>query len=157
MAENREIERKFLLKSLPEDLDRYASYEIEQAYLCSNPTVRVRKGGEKYTMTYKSGGGMDHAEYNLPLDAASYAHLLEKCDGRVITKRRYKIPYGRLLIELDIFSGCMEGLILAEVEFDSVEEANAFEMPDWFSEDVTADPKYRNVEMALGNSWENGL
>lgn len=150
MAENREIERKFTLVSLPEDLESYDSYDIEQAYLSNSPTVRIRKGGSKFTLTYKSGKGMDHAEYNLPLTEEAYYHLLEKHDGNVITKRRYKIPYNGLTIELDIFSGDLEGLIFAEVEFESVEEANAFVMPSWFKEDVTDDPHYRNSFMVYG-------
>lgn len=150
MAENREIERKFKLLSLPGNLESYPSYEIEQAYLSNSPTVRIRKSGSKYTLTYKSGAGMDHAEYNLPLTEEAYYHLLEKHDGNIITKRRYKIPYEGLTIELDIFSGDMEGLIFAEVEFESVEDANSFVPPAWFGDDVTDNPHYRNSFMAYG-------
>ena len=70
-----EIERKFLIKEVPADIESYPSYEIEQGYLCRKPVVRVRRGGEKYTLTYKGGGMMAREEYNLPLDADSYKHL----------------------------------------------------------------------------------
>ena len=145
-----EIERKFLIHSLPENLEQYDSYDIEQGYLNKTPVVRIRKGGDAFTLTYKGSGTLAHEEYNLPLTEEAYLHLLEKCDGRIITKRRYKIPYQQYTIELDIFSGCMDGLILAEVEFESIKDADAFIAPDWFKEDVTYDYRYRNNYMAYG-------
>ena len=145
-----EIERKFLIKNKPENLQDFPSSPIEQAYLNERPVVRIRKSGERYILTVKGDGVLAHEEYELPLTKEAYEHLLQKADGRIITKTRYKIPYGSYTIELDIFSGVMEGLELAEVEFPSVEEAEAFTPPDWFSEDVTYDPHYRNAVMAYG-------
>ena len=145
-----EIERKFLIKNKPENLQDFPSSPIEQAYLNERPVVRIRKSGERYILTVKGDGVLAHEEYELPLTKEAYEHLLQKADGRIITKTRYKIPYGSYTIELDIFSGVMEGLELAEVEFPSVEEAEAFTPPDWFSEDVTYDPHYRNTVMAYG-------
>lgn len=147
-----EIERKYLLKRLPENLEEYSSYEIEQAYLNDKPVLRIRRSGDRYIITMKSGGMMAHEEYELPLSSEAYLHLLPKTDGRIITKRRYKIPYGDLTIELDVFSGCMEGLVMAEVEFPTVEDAEAFLPPDWFGEEVTDDPRYHNVFMAYGGT-----
>ena len=83
-------------------------------------------------------------EYNLPLTAEAYAHLREKADGKLITKRRYLIPFGKYTIELDLFSSPRPDLMLAEVEFSSEEEALAFKAPDWFGEDVTSSSKYHN-------------
>ena len=145
-----EIERKFLIKNIPENLQEFPSSPIEQAYLNERPVVRIRKSGERYILTVKGDGVLAHEEYELPLTKEAYEHLLQKADGRIITKTRYNIPYGSYTIELDIFSGVMEGLELAEVEFPSVEEAEAFTPPDWFSEDVTYDPHYRNAVMAYG-------
>ncbi len=139
-----EIERKFLIKEMPQDLEKYDSHLIEQAYLNVSPVVRVRRQDDTYYMTYKGGGMMAREEYNLPLDAASYEHLREKADGNIITKRRYLIPLDPYTIELDVFYGAFEGMILAEVEFPSVEEANAFTAPDWFGQDVTYDGRYHN-------------
>ena len=62
-----EIERKYLIQKLPEDLAQYPHMEMEQAYLCTEPVVRVRKEGEDYVLTYKSKGLMVREEYNLPL------------------------------------------------------------------------------------------
>ena len=72
-----------------------------------------------------------------------------KADGIFIEKTRYLIPYNdKLTIELDIFHGKLAPLMLAEVEFDSVEEANAFTPPDWFGEDVTNSSKYHNSNLS---------
>ena len=145
-----EIERKFLVKALPDKLSEYPSSLIEQAYLCGNPVIRVRRDGGKYYMTYKGEGLIAREEYNLPLNAEAYVHLLSKSDGKVITKQRYRIPFGRFTIELDVFSGEYTGLIIAEVEFESLEEAKQFTPPDWFGEDVSENPAYHNSVMALG-------
>lgn len=141
--ENMEIERKFTLKSVP-DLSRYEVKRIEQAYLCTDPVVRVRRSNDKYYMTYKSKGIMAHEEYNLPLTKEAYEHLSAKADGNVIRKNRYLIPYEGYTIELDVFDKPFAPLTFAEVEFLSVEEANSFVPPEWFDRDVTADERYSN-------------
>ena len=86
-----EIERKYLIeeKNLPAGLDSYRSVLIEQGYLCRTPVVRIRRQDDDYILTYKSGGMMAREEYNLPLGAEGYAHLKEKIDGKLISKRRY--------------------------------------------------------------------
>ncbi len=139
-----EIERKFLVKTLPENLDSYPCRHLAQGYLCVEPVVRIRRDNDKYELTYKSGGMMAHQEYNMPLTEQSFAHLKTKIDGRFIEKRRYMIPLEPYTVELDIFEGDLAPLIIAEVEFPSVEEANAFVAPDWFGEDVTYDGRYHN-------------
>ena len=142
-----EIERKFKIKSLP-DLDKYEYRVIEQGYLCTDPVMRVRKEDDKYYMTYKGRGFLEREEYNLPLNKESYEHLVKKADGVIITKNRYLIPYGEHTIELDVFKGAHEGLIIAEVEFETKEKALAFEAPDWFAEDVTEDPSFTNSNLS---------
>ena len=90
-----EIERKFLIKdlhSLPFSIEAYPHRELEQAYLCTGPVVRIRKDDEQYFLTYKSKGLMIREEYNLPLNRQAYLHLREKADGRIIQKTRYVIP-----------------------------------------------------------------
>lgn len=145
-----EIERKYLIKisDLPENYHSYPYHIIEQAYLSTEPVIRIRKEDENYYMTYKSKGLLVREEYNLPLTKEAYYHLLPKCDGNVISKTRYLIPFDNRTIELDIFSGVFENLILAEVEFDSVEEADSFLPPDWFGEDVTFSSEYQNSTMS---------
>lgn len=148
-----EIERKYLIRQLPKDLNDYPHRTIEQGYLSTNPVVRVRKDGDSFYLTYKGTGMMIREEYNLPLTEESYKHLLTKADGNIITKERYCIPITSIhtdgttqqhTIELDLFFGVFEGMQLAEVEFDSEENANTFCPPDWFAEDVTFSHEYHN-------------
>lgn len=140
-----EIERKFLIKSLPDNLEEYPFHQIEQGYLNTDPVIRIRREDEKYYLTYKSKGLLAREEYNLPLSEDAYAHLLPKIDGRLIAKKRYLIPIdSKLTIELDIFERDLAPLILAEVEFSTEEEAKAFTPPEWFGEDVTYSTDYHN-------------
>ena len=148
-----EIERKFLIEKakLPENLEEFARHEIEQGYLCTEPVVRIRREDESYYLTYKSRGLLAREEYNLPLNREAYLHLKPKADGIVIVKTRYRIPErDGLTIELDVFHGDYEGLLLAEVEFPSEEAANAYEPPAWFGEDVTYSSRYHNSTLSKG-------
>lgn len=146
-----EIERKFLLKELPENLDTYPVRHLEQGYLCTAPVVRIRRDNDKYELTYKGKGSMVREEHNLPLTKEAYEHLREKIDGRLIAKKRYMIPLGNYTVELDVFEGDLAPLVLAEVEFPSEEEANAFVAPDWFAEDVTFSKLYHNSFLSQFN------
>lgn len=144
-----EIERKFLIKKLPDNLTSYKARKIEQAYLCTDPVVRVRRDNDVYYLTYKSKGMIVREEYNLPLTKEAYGHLLAKADGNIITKTRYEIPEkDNLTIELDVFEGKFDGLLLAEVEFASEEEALGYIPPEWFGEDVSNSPKYHNSTLS---------
>ena len=144
-----EIERKYLLKELPE-LGIYENHKIEQAYLCTSPVVRVRREDEAYYMTYKGGGLMAREEYNLPLNKEAYEHLVKKADGNVISKTRYLIPleWEGLVAEVDVFEPPFAPLIMAEVEFESEEQADRFTAPEWFGEEVTFDGRYHNSYMS---------
>ena len=140
-----EIERKFLVSRFPEPLDAFPCHRIEQAYLCTDPVVRVRRQDDAYILTYKGRGMMSREEYNLPLTAEGYAHLLAKADGNIITKKRYVIPltFG-LKAELDIFEGKFSGPRIVEVEFPDENSANSFMAPDWFGAEVTYSAAYHN-------------
>lgn len=145
-----EIEKKYLIHKLPENLETYPRKKIQQAYLCTNPVVRIRKQDEEYILTYKGKGLMVREEYNLPINRDAYEHLLQKADGIVLTKTRYLLPLPQgLTIELDVFDAPYENLRLAEVEFSSEEEANSFVPPEWFGEDVTFSSKYHNSVLSL--------
>lgn len=162
-----EIERKFTVTKLPDDLESYPCHVIEQAYLNTDPVVRIRREDDSYYLTYKGKGLMAREEYNLPLNEASYYHLREKADGNVISKKRYVIPVLNpmfdmtylsaaqknidqisLQVELDIFEPPFAPLVIAEVEFSDEEMARAFQMLDWFSQDVTNDPAYHNSNLS---------
>lgn len=151
-----EIERKFLISKLPKNLSDYHSHQIEQGYLTTNPVVRIRRQDDDYILTYKGSGMMAREEYNLPLTKEAYEQLRPKIEGILITKRRYCIPLEQYTIELDVFEGELDGMTLAEVEFPSTEEAEAFCPPEWFVEDVTFSPEYHNSYLAMhGRKSEN--
>ena len=144
-----EIERKFLIKELPENLESYPSQRIAQGYLNTNPVVRIRRSNEDYYLTYKGKGLMVREEYNLPLTAEAFEHMLPKIDGILIDKIRYLIPLeDGLTAELDIFQGSLAPLRIVEVEFDSEEAANAFIPPSWFGDDVTNSGEYHNSNLS---------
>lgn len=153
-----EIERKFLIRELPENIESYPHHIIEQGYLSTEPVVRVRRSDDKYYMTYKASGMLSREEYNLPLTKESYEHLIEKADGNIISKVRYLIPIENtdLTIELDVFKAPLAPLVMAEVEFPSIEAANDFSMPDWFVKEVTDDRRYHNSNMSKMkiDKWE---
>ncbi len=145
-----EIERKFLMKMPPRNLGSYDSAQIEQAYLCTEPVIRIRKKNDEYILTYKSAGLMEREELEVPLNEASYQHLLKKCDGNVITKTRYFIPIeDGLTVEVDIFKHGFDGLIIAEVEFPDLESAEAFRPPLWLKTEVTQDSRFQNSNLCL--------
>ncbi len=144
-----EIERKYLIENIPFSLSEYKCKSIEQAYLTTDPVVRVRKDEDEYYLTYKGSGLMAREEYNLPLKKESYETLLSKADGNILTKNRYLIPMNNgLTIELDVFEGKFTGLMLAEVEFETIEEAENFTPPEWFGRDVTFTGEYQNSRLS---------
>ncbi|MFR1255477.1 MAG: hypothetical protein ACLSCU_04510 [Eubacterium sp.] len=98
-----EIEKKYLVKKLPENLETYPFNQLEQCYLCVDPVVRIRRRDDAYILTYKSRLGLDQNQDNLcvahefegPLTREAYESLKEKREGEPVTKTRYKIPYGK--------------------------------------------------------------
>ena len=150
-----EIERKYLVKSLPDHLDTYPHVEIEQGYLCTSPTLRIRRAGDVFWLTIKENIhsesiAIQNREEEFRLTADRYTHLRTKCDGQMVSKTRYRIPLdGVLVAELDVFHGAHIGLLLVEVEFPSLEAADAFIAPVWFGQDVSQDPHYRNSWLAF--------
>ena len=150
-----EIERKYLVRSLPENLASCTCHHIEQAYICVNPVIRIRLEDDSCYLTCKGQGMLSREECNLPMDLNTYRHLLTKAEGTVITKDRYLIPLSDgLCAELDCFHGAWEGLIIVEVEFPDLDSARTFSPPGWFGEDVTFDPKYHNSWMSRHTSSE---
>lgn len=149
MNKTYEIEKKYLVKKLPEALHSYPHYDIEQGYLCTNPVIRVRKTDADYILTYKSSGMMMREEYEHPLTCDGYNHLIKKADGTVISKTRYLIKGNdRHTIELDIFHKDLKGIVLAEVEFSSLNDAQEYIPPEWFGEEVTDNICFHNSRIS---------
>ncbi len=152
-----EIERKFLIDKdrLPSNLESYPHTVLEQAYLITEPVLRIRKKNDRYILTYKGQGLMVREEVEFPLPQNAYETLLSKADGNIISKTRYKIPEdNHLTIELDIFSGIFEGLYLAEVEFPDEVSALAYETPDWFGPEVTNETTFHNSTLSKMSAEE---
>lgn len=152
----KEIEKKYLLKNLPENLEQYEKVRIEQGYLntVATPTLRIRKQNQEYILCYKlrQKTALNVAsmaeEVELPLSQEAYEHLKTKIDGKMIEKDRYLIPLENgLVAELDIFGGFLKGLQNVEVEFESEEDASKFEAPEWFGKDVSLDGRYKNASL----------
>jgi adenylate cyclase len=111
--------------------------------------VRIRRRNGDAWLTVKSGGGRVRVEEEIVIDAERFERLWPLTEGLRIEKRRYEIDAGGgLVIELDVYAGALDGLLVAEVEFDSEEDAEAFAPPDWFGDDVTEDVRYKNQRLA---------
>ena len=149
---NREIERKFLIKQLPDDLKRSRSLIIEQGYLATEPAgrqVRVRKTGRSVSLTFKVRRGTHREEREIKLSPKQFAALWPGTAGRRLRKVRYEIPWKNVLIEIDIYRGRHTGLIVAEVEFPDRATARRFKAPWWLGREVTGEKRYSNVRLAL--------
>ena len=158
-----EIERKWLVtdeslgREHPLRKDDLDYTDMEQGYLCRNPVVRIRKskykeGRTEYILCYKGKGLLEREEYNLPLSKEAYLTLRGKIEGRLIEKRRYFVPYSKYLIEWDIFKNALQGLMYAEVEVSSREEALAFYPPSWFGRELTEEAGHSNADLAFCDS-----
>ena len=148
---NREIERKFLLKRLPDKLRRSRHYIIEQGYLATEPAgrqVRLRKKGKTASLTFKVGRGAHREEREIRLSPKQFAALWPGTAGRRLRKLRYEIPWNNLLIEIDVYRGKHAGLVVAEVEFPDRVTCNQFKPPPWFDREVTGEKRYSNVRLA---------
>ncbi|HEX5899404.1 MAG TPA: CYTH domain-containing protein [Solirubrobacteraceae bacterium] len=147
-----EIERKFLVAQQPSDLVRWPSTAIEQGYLAiteDGPEVRVRRRDRRTWLTVKSGAGRVRVEEEIEIEPERFDRLWPLTEGRRIEKTRYEIPAGDgLVIELDVYAGDLEGLVTAEVEFASEEDAEAYVAPDWLGPDITEDLRYKNQRLA---------
>ncbi|HEY3191691.1 MAG TPA: CYTH domain-containing protein [Solirubrobacterales bacterium] len=144
-----EVERKFLVSDAP-DLDGSSADEIDQGYLAigTDGEVRLRRRGEKLVLTAKRGEGLSRQEAEIELDREEFEELWPLTDGRRLHKRRHVVPQGELEIEVDVYEGDLEGLVVAEVEFASEEDARRFDPPEWLGEEVTGDRRYLNETLA---------
>jgi adenylate cyclase len=151
LRNNREIERKFLVKRLPNNLKQSRCSIIEQGYLATEPgrQVRLRKTGSSASLTFKVGRGSHREEREIKLSLKQFAALWPGTAGRRLRKLRYEIPWENVLIELDIYRGRHAGLVVAEVEFPNRASCRRFKAPWWFGREVTGEKRYSNVRLAL--------
>ena len=143
-----EIERKFLVDSLP-NLEDCRSEKIIQAYISTDPVIRIRQMSTQYFLTVKSHGHIMREEFEMPITKEQFYALWEKIEVSPIKKRRYFIPLEQdLTAELDIYEGHLEGLSTVEVEFSSLNAADHFTPPSWFGHDISLDNRYKNNNLA---------
>ncbi len=149
VSDGLEIERKFLVDEVP-FLEGVRSTHLCQGYIATGQTeVRLRMSESRYTLTCKRGDGLKRREEQIELSAEQFNALWPLTEGRRVDKTRYLIPLGDYLIELDLFRGELTPLALAEVEFPSVEASQRFVAPDYFGQEVTENPRYKNKALAL--------
>ena len=110
--------------------------------------VRLRKKGSVLSLTYKEGTRGEREEREIRLSHEQFKALWPATAGRRLTKVRYDVPWKKHTIEIDVYRGRHDELVVAEVEFDDQKSAAAFQRPDWLGRDVTGKPKYSNVALA---------
>jgi adenylate cyclase len=146
-----EIERKFLVERLPPDLGD--GRPIEQGYLAiadDGVEVRVRRHGDECTLTVKSGPAHVRVEEEFEIDARRFDALWPLTSNRQISKTRHRVGVGTdAPADLDVYEGAHEGLVVAEIEFLTVDASDAFDPPDWLGQEVTGDRRYANQWLAL--------
>jgi CYTH domain-containing protein len=151
-----EIERKFVLPGRPEQLDGVDSERIEQGYLATGADeVRVRRIGARTLLTVKQGRGQRRTEEEVEISAAAFEALWPLTRDRRVEKLRHRLEHGELTIEVDVYGGALEGLVVAEVEFDSDAASAGFEAPAWLGREVTGDHTYSNQSLALDGRPED--
>ena len=145
-----EIERKFIVHKLPPKIKNLSHYQIEQRYDTSHKRVRriTRSGKQEFRLTIKKGKGLVRSENEKAIDKKRFDKLWIM-GIKEVRKTRYLMPHGKNTIEIDVLKGKNKGLVLAEVEFKTVNEAKRFQPPAWFGKEVTNDAKYTNSNLAI--------
>jgi len=146
-AMGQEIERKCLVQNNRWRRLAAAGVRYVQGYLANNPrcSVRVRVAGEQAWLNIKSAElGVSRIEFDYVVPAAEAKEILASlCERPLIEKTRYRVPHAGREWEIDVFEGENQGLVIAEIELNAVNEG--FEKPDWVGEDVSHDRRYYNV------------
>jgi CYTH domain-containing protein len=144
-----EIERKFLVKSLPSGMQGGRS--ILQGYLAydEHMEVRIRQYGKKHILTVKEGIGLVRRETEIELSLQQFQALWPSTEGRRLEKVRSLVQHGAFRVELDRYLGDLAPLLVAEVEFSSIKESESFQKPDYFGQEVTEVEAYKNCSLAI--------
>jgi adenylate cyclase len=145
-----EIERKFLVGHDAPELDLSTAATLRQGYLivADSGEARVRDADGRYTLTVKTGAGLVRGEYEIELSSAQFETVWPATAARRVEKRRFRLPVGARVAELDVYAGALAGLVTVEVEFATVDDARRFAVPAWFGPEVTGVAGYSNAELA---------
>jgi CYTH domain-containing protein len=149
-----EIERKWRVdaEALPGGVLAGAGEEIEQGYLAIEPDgreVRMRRRAGRCTMSVKTGRGLAREEAEVELRADQFEALWVTTEGRRLEKVRRLVEVEGGTAEVDVYSGSLAGLVVAEVEFDDERAAERFVAPDWFGPELTGEVAYSNQRLAV--------
>lgn len=164
-----EIERKFLLAEYPQalidagELVVRSEQRIEQTYLAmdDNEELRVRRIADmatdevSYTHTFKRGNGLVREEVEYAISESIYKQIMNAFGFTPLTKNRITAEWNGRIVEIDIYDQIQ--LSVLEAEFASVEEANGFQAPDWFGEDISSQKQYSNKtvwKQLQGEKWQ---
>lgn len=133
-----EIERKFLIKRMP-DLSEFKSVAYERYYIFKDDTVemRVQKKGDKYEIERKEIIDELNAKKTKLAISEPEFEKLKQLGGEVILRESFFIS-SNPDVSIKIYHGKHEGLKKIEVEFNSESEAKAFQIPDWYGEEITS-------------------
>lgn len=146
----REIERKFHVRGEGWKEAATGSIRYVQGYLANGEaaSVRIRSDGRRAWLNIKSATlDIERIEYEYPVPLADGEDMLERlCEGALVEKRRWFVPWDDRIWEIDVFEGENEGLVVAELELASVDEA--FSRPPWIGREVSDDPRFYNVYLA---------
>jgi adenylate cyclase len=145
-----EIERKYLVNKLPK-VEPVRIHHIEQGYIVitkEGNELRVRNKSDQFTLTVKTVGGLSRDEIEFNIMENDFRNMWSLTQNRRVTKDRMEVMYGKYRIEIDKYSGHHAGLIIAEIEFATTDDALAFDPPKWFGKEVTDYSRYKNQWLA---------
>ena len=144
-----EIERKFRLPAAPAWLGDYPASQIEQGYLVIGDRieVRLRRADSRRALTVKTGLGEVRKEAEAEIDARQFWAFWPLTASRRLRKTRHRVPLASVTVEIDVYSGQLEGLIVAEIEFESERQSHDFKPPEWLGQEVTGDERYANKSL----------
>ncbi len=146
-----EIERRFLVNYLQKNWDSHPHLEYKQGYLKTDDeiSVRLREAGNKHFYTVKTGTGKVRDEAETSISDYFFNSFWHLTKDRRLKKTRYEIPHKDLTLQLDIFKKYLKGLVMVEVEFNTIEQCDSFIPPEWFGEEVTDNRKFTNKSLAI--------
>ena len=154
-----EIERKFIIQEFPSDLELIREVDIWQGYISVEPEVRIHRakdrntGAENFRLTLKGEGTLSRTEIKTDIDEAFYQEALGLIKGEVIYKDYRSYRLGDYVLEVcHVDPGKPTQFFYAEIEFESEEEALAFEKPDFLKEEVTDKEEFK-----MKNYWKRKI
>jgi adenylate cyclase len=151
MSTHNEIERKFLVTTLPDGFFQRPHVEIVQGYLALDPhgaEVRLRQFGAQRLITVKNYRANARIEREIALTDAQFAELWPATEGRRLRKVRYQVPYQQYMIEVDVYQGDAAGLIVADIEFPDQKSRVDFQKADWLGTEISGLQEYSNHALA---------